>query len=120
MNNSVLHPQPPVGIKVPRSSDVTLNLMLVDLGNNKSPIDLSGRDITFTVRREKYSDNTTVIEKQIGDGITIDPQNNGYVNVALTAAELTLLPTEYWYDIAISSPTGGIIRHSLGKFTLMP
>jgi len=120
MNNSVLHPQPPAGMRVPRASDVTLELILVDLGNDKDPIDLSGRNVTFTVKREKYSDNTEVIEKSLGNGITVDPLNLGCVNVALTAEELSLLPTEYWYDISISTPTGGIIRHSLGKFVLMP
>jgi hypothetical protein len=120
MNNSALHPQPPAGMRVPRASDVTLELILVDLGDDKSPIDLDGRDITFTVKREKYSDNTEVIEKTLGNGITADPLNLGHVDIALTAGDLTLLPTEYWYDISISTPTGGVIRHSLGKFVLMP
>ncbi len=120
MNNSVLHPQPPAGMRVPRASDVTLELLLVDLGDNKSPIDLTEREITFTVKREKYSDNTVVLEKTLDNGITTDPLNLGHVDVALTAEELTLLPTEYWYDISISTPTGGVIRHSLGKFVLMP
>ncbi len=121
MNSSVLHPTPTVDLRLPRASSCRLELLLVDPGNDKAPIDVVGRAITFTVRRNKYPTSTSdiVIEKSVGNGISIDALNTGYVNIDFTAEDMYLAPTSYWYSIEIDTPAGATIRQSLGKMVLM-
>ncbi len=122
MNSSVLHPTPTADLRLPRASSCRLELLLVDPGNDKAPIDVVGRAITFTVRRNKYptSSSDIVIEKSVGNGISVDALNAGYVNIDFTAEDMYLAPTSYWYSIEIDTPAGATIRQSLGKMVLMP
>jgi hypothetical protein len=121
MDNMTMHPLPVALFKLPRSGDTTLQLIAVDLGDDKEPLALTGATITFTVRKRLYPDGEDDIMfiKSTGDGISLVSGSVGYFNISLTAEDLDIAPTQYWYDLTIESAGGNTYRQAMGKLMLL-
>ena len=117
--SGTMYPLPVANIKLPVTSQVTLQFIALDLDDDKEPFDLVGYDIKFVVRKEKYpiSDDDMIIYK---DNANIDLDNTGYFEVALTHDDMAQIPSEYWYSVDFTNLLTGNYRQSLGKFILLP
>ncbi len=122
INVSTMHPLPVADLKLPRGTDVTLQIQVLDVGNDKERYDLTGCEVEFIARKEKYPvDETEVLFiKTTENGVVIDEEAAGYLEISLTAEDLDLLPTYYWYDFNIITLTGEIIRQPRGRLILLP
>ncbi len=124
VNNSSMVPVPVTEFILPRASDVSLELLIVALGDDKEPFDLTGADVEFTVRKNKhYFDSSDIlIEKVTNGGIYInqDHADEGWVDIDLTADDLDLPASRYYYDLQITNVESQVVRQSMGRFTLLP
>ena len=119
VNVGGLRPKPNPVIGVIRNNDTDIELQLRDYSNDKLVIDLAGHDVAFTVREEKYSDDHLII-KQTGDGgITVDTEEEGKVVVHLTAEDLDLMATDYWYDLSLIDAGDNVTTHTVGKIKVL-
>ncbi len=119
VNVGGLLPAPIPVLEVNRASDKSIDLQLRDYSNDKLVIDLTGHDIAFVVREEKYNP-TVVLTKQTGDGgITVESVEEGKINVNLTAEELSLPETDYWYEINMIDASDNVTIQPLGKFRVI-
>ncbi len=121
LNQSSMTPLPVVEFKLPRAAWICLQMIAVDLGNDKNPISLVDCEIEFTVRRRRYpvSDEDILFIKTIEDGITIDPENDGYFDITIPSEDLDIIAGTYWYDLKIVTADGEILRQPMGRFTLL-
>ena len=87
-----------------------------------SDLDLTGLDITFTVKEHRFLDDAdALLVKTVGDGITIVSASEGTLTIAIDPAdtsELEHLPTYRW-DVQVQS--GGDVRTPLtGRLIISP
>jgi hypothetical protein len=119
VNVGGLLPVPIPVLEVNRASDKSIDLQLRDYSDDKLVIDLTGHDIAFVVREEKYNP-TVVLTKQTGDGgITVESAVEGKINVNFTAEELDLPETDYWYEINMIDASNNVTIQPLGKFRVI-
>lgn len=124
INNSSMVPIPITQFITPRCSDVTLQLLIVNLGEDKEPLDLDGAEIDFIIRKNRHycDDSDILVHKTINNGVYVetDYASDGWVDVDLTANDLDLAACRYYYDLRIVNNEDQLIRQAMGKFTLLP
>ncbi len=124
VNNSSMVPVPITEFILPRASDVTLELLVVALGDDKNPFDLTGADVEFTIRKHKHyiDDDDIVVQKVTNGGIYVDQDHAdlGWLDIDLTAEDLELAASRYYYDLSITNVESQTVRQAMGKFTLLP
>jgi hypothetical protein len=119
VNVGGLKPRPIPVLEVGRANDRVIDLQLRDYSNDKLVIDLDEHDIAFVVREEKY-DPTVLLLKQTSDGgITVESEEEGKINVILSAEELDLPATDYWYEISMIDASDNVTTQPLGKFKIV-
>lgn len=119
INVGGLKPKPNPVIEVARANDKSLDLQLRDYANDKLVINLASCDVAFILREEKYSDDHLIIKQTADGGITVDSAVEGKIIVHLTAEDLDLPATDYWYDLSLIDTLGNITTHTVGKFKLL-
>lgn len=122
LNSSSMRPAPVPFIVHPRNTSANLEFYVTDLGNEKEAMDLTNYEVFFYILPVKYmtDDDTPLVAKARGEGITVDLDNLGYVDIELTAEDLDIAATDYWYKFRVESETGEIIGQPLGQFRLLP
>jgi hypothetical protein len=119
VNVGGMKPSPIPVLEVGRANDRVIDLQLRDYSNDKLVIDLTSHDVAFVVREEKY-DPTVLLLKQTGDGgITVESAVEGKINVILSAEELDLPATDYWYEISVIDASDNVTTQPLGKFKIV-
>jgi hypothetical protein len=87
--------------------------------NDGTPTDLTGFNITFSVKK-KFSDIDYVIQKTIGNGITVDDPTTGQVVIHIEHGDTNdLKPKEYVYDIQFEI-SGKYYTPVVDKFIVEP
>ncbi len=124
MNNSSMVPVPVTEFITPRASDVTLQLYVVNMGEDKEPLDLTGCDIDFIIRKYKHyaDENDIVVHKHIDNGIYINDDHAviGFLDIDITADDLNLPANKYYYSLMITTPYSEVLRQAMGRFALIP
>lgn len=92
-------------LKIPRLNSRVITITLKDASTpDRPPIDLSGNTrVVFTVK-EHLSDDETMVRVQKdteGGGVEITDAPGGVVDIFLTPGDLSLLPSDYYYDIFV-------------------
>ena len=119
INVGGLMPKPNPVIEVARANDKCLDLQLRDYANDKLVIDLTGFDVAFIVREEKYSLDHLILKQTVDGGITVDTVEEGKIIVSFTAEDLDLPATDYWYDLSLIDALDNVTTHTVGKFKLL-
>lgn len=107
---------------VDHGTDNTLDLVLVDGANQ--PLNLTGASIWFTAKR-RYSDTDAdaIIQKTVGDGITVDNAAGGLAHVTLLPEDTFDLPfyrQTFRYDVKVKSSDGISAIVARGQLTIEP
>lgn len=71
-----------------------------------APIDLSGKEVTFTVRKY-HRDATPQFQLSVGSGITIGGAGNNEIGVQVTQAQNELPPGPYVFELRVNEAAGG-------------
>jgi hypothetical protein len=108
---------------IARGADFGLTVTIRDA--NGSPVDLTGRSITFTAKRSR-EDAVAFIQKTVGNGITLSPQSGatlGQCVVRLVPADTTGLArysTALHYDIWLVDAGGQQHQVESGMMIVAP
>lgn len=82
---------------------------------NDVPLDLTGKTVYFTVKRELTdTDEEAIIAKTVSS--FVDP-TDGEVNIELTSEDTTPAG-DYWYDIQLRYTGGSIVSSKRGRFII--
>ena len=84
-----------------------------------SPLDLTGHNITYTIKSDKWS-SSYVLQYITGDSeIVIINAKKGYFRVRIPASEtIQLIEQDYFIEIKISNPTSGVVTISEKTLTI--
>jgi len=102
-------------LEVARENSKHFDFQCRDLSDNKAFIDLTSMTVSFVIREKKY-EYDPLIEKESGDGIDIVDAETGLITIELTADDMDIPVTDYFYDLVIEdederhSITTGIFR----------
>ena len=105
-------------ITVEQGATWTRTITVTDDGSARN---LTGYDIRMHVRAG-YGSAETLLELEIGDGITISDAPNGVFELLLTAAQTAALPaiSGARYDLELEDGAGVVTRLLEGAFTVSP
>lgn len=82
-------------------------------------LDLAGGTVFFTVNASENpsSDSGAVISKNVTDHTD---EAGGISTISLSAADTTVTPGDYYYDVQLKDSSGGVMSSSVGMLTVAP
>ncbi len=119
VNVGGLRPKPNPVLETARANDKDIDLQLRDYAADKLAIDLSGCDIAFIVRPEKYGSDPVILKETGDGGITIVSTEEGKITVHLSVTDLDLPATDYWYDLSLIDSDNNVTTHTAGIFRVL-
>ena len=91
-----------------QGADDLLSFTITDVGGVAR--DIFGATFVWVAYHNLTGD---VLQKQIGNGVTIDDHATGAVTVAFTAAEMTLAALTYTYQLEMTITSAGVTTTTL-------
>lgn len=84
------------------------------------PLDLSGAQmLTYAVSRSATA-RTPLIEKQLGDGVTVVSPTGGLAQIVLGSSDTEPLSGTYYHEVRLVNAQGRKMTLLYGKVTVLP
>ncbi len=102
-----LHYKPGPEIVARQNSEITLNLVIRDLANDKKPFNLltlGPLSMEFVIRENRYPESEEdILISATGSGGDILWLYGGAVDITLKPEDLDIPTSNYWYDLLIAT-----------------
>ena len=106
-------------LSIPRGDDGILDVVVTDRDTG-DPIDLTGAELTFMVKRDRRdADADAILAKTVGSGITVAAPTTGIAVVAIDAADTdAATPGACWWELQSVDVTSKVHTLASGRFVI--
>lgn len=106
-------------LSITRGDDGILDVVVTDRDTG-DPIDLTGAELTFMVKRDRRDDDDdAILTKTVGSGITVSAPATGVAVVAIDAADTDEeTPAACWWELQSVDVTSKVHTLAAGRFAI--